>query len=177
MNGSTVVKNLYILRHAKSSWKDTSLDDFDRPLNKRGRLAGKTIGAYLKKERLTPDLIICSAARRATQTMGLVKKEIGDKTPSEISRNLYMASAEEIIRILWGIDDKIETAMVIAHNPGVEYLALSLTGDGDGDAWQRMNAKFPTAGLAILTFDLKNWSNITQGGARLIKFVCPREIK
>ena len=171
------MKVLYLLRHAKSSWKDPALDDFDRPLNKRGKQAGKLMGKHLNRDGVRPHLILCSAAERARMTLGLVAGELGGEIPTEIEDDLYMAGPEEMVRRLAHVDDSVASVMMIGHNPGIEHLAVILTGDGDGVSWQRMNEKYPTAALAVLTFDISTWRRIEPGSGTLTAFVCPRDLE
>ncbi len=171
------MKTLYLLRHAKSSWKDPSLDDFDRPLNKRGKLAGRLMGRYFHRDGIRPDMILCSAAKRAQMTLGLVAGELGGDIPTEIEDDLYMAGPEEMVQRLAHVGDSVDSVMIIGHNPGIEHLAVILTGDGDGVCWQRMKEKYPTAALSVLTFDIATWRRIEPSSGTLVAFVCPRDFE
>ena len=171
-----VDKTLYLLRHAKSSWKDMSLDDAERPLAKRGRRAGALMGRYLATEGLRPDLILCSVAKRTRQTTKLVLKELGADIPVRFEEDLYMASPREMVFLLRHVAETAESVMVVAHNPGTESLAHDLIGDGDESSLARMGEKFPTAALAVLTFPGR-WRDITPACARLERYVAPRDLE
>lgn len=164
------VKRLYLLRHAKSSWDEPGLDDRERPLAPRGRKASKVIAKHLREQAITPDLVLCSPARRTRQTLdrlGLDSAEVG------FDDELYGAAAGELLGALNRIDDAVGSAMVIGHNPGLQDLALELA--RSGVEIPAMRSKFPTAALATLEFD-GSWGDLAPGGAELTAFVRPKEL-
>lgn len=167
------------MRHAKSSWDDPALDDFDRPLGPRGRKAARRMGGYIEREGLAPDLVVCSAARRARETWRLAREEIGGDIRSSVTRSLYLASPDRLLRAIRRVPDSAGRLLVIAHNPGIQELAIRLDADdgrGSGPS-AGMRAKFPTAALAILSVDARSWSEAAGGRARLVKFVRPRQAR
>ena len=171
------MKVLYLMRHAKSSWKDPSLEDFDRPLNKRGRKAGKAMAKHFRDNGVRPALVLCSAAVRAQETLGCLRDAIGADTPFEIEKGLYHAGREGLLERLRKVKDAVPSVMLVGHNPGMEWLAMDLAGGGDEDAWDSLRVKYPTAALAVLTFEVKRWSDIKPGGGRLTGFVSPRDLE
>jgi phosphohistidine phosphatase len=164
------VKTLYVLRHAKSSWDDSSIDDHDRPLSARGRRAAGLIGEHMEAEGIRPQLVLCSTATRARQTL----EAIGDGTGTvEVEADLYLASGKELTDRLREVDGDVASVMVIGHNPGTRDLVLRLASAGTDR--ERVEAKFPTAALATLEID-GEWSDLAENKARLLSLVLPREL-
>ncbi len=160
-------KQLWLLRHAKSSWEDPGLPDHDRPLAPRGRRAAKLIGAHLREHRPAPSLVLCSSALRATQTLELVAPE-GE---IRLEPRLYGASSAELIARIHEVPEHHRSVMLIGHNPGMQDLALLLV-SGAGAPFA---AKFPTAALAIMDF-AGSWVALAPGSAALRAWVKPREL-
>jgi phosphohistidine phosphatase len=167
------VRTLYLLRHAKSSWDDPGLADHDRPLAPRGERAATTMAEHLRDEGIAPALVLCSSSRRTRETLERIASAVGDEADVEFERELYAASAQQLLDRLRDVDDDVESVMVIGHNPGIEQLALSLAGEGERLA--DMRRKYPTAALATIEFD-GPWSELEPGGARLADFVKPKEL-
>ena len=116
------MSRLYLLRHAKSSWKDASLDDHDRPLAPRGKRASKAIGRYLRDRDVTPELVLCSSAKRARQTL----ERLGPAgLDARIEPELYGAGANTLLARLREVPDEVASVMLIGHNPGMQQLALT----------------------------------------------------
>ena len=113
------MKRLYLLRHAKSSWKDTSLPDHDRPLSGRGRRAAKAIARHLREQDLEPQLVLCSTARRARETLERIQPALGAATV-EFEHDLYAASADALLERLRRVPDTVASVMLIGHNPGLQ---------------------------------------------------------
>ena len=113
-------KRLALVRHAKSSWADPALADHDRPLNARGRRAAALVGEHLRAEGMEPDLVLCSSATRARQTLELF--ELAPATDIVIEDQLYGAAARELLVRMRRIPARVGSAMVIGHNPGLEEL-------------------------------------------------------
>ncbi len=170
------MKILFLLRHAKSSWKRPSLADFDRPLKGRGRKACKIMGAYLHSHEMKPQIILCSAAKRARQTLSEISGKRPPSVPTLFEESLYHASPITMLQHLRGLDDGIASAMIIGHNPGLEDLAYALTGSGDVAALEAMERKFPTAALAVLSAPIDTWRELGPGGARLDHFIKPKDL-
>ena len=106
------MKTLYLLRHAKSSWKDPGLADLDRPLNKRGRETAKTMAAYLRRAKITPDVVLCSTAVRAKQTLEPIAKAI--KPPRVVFESrIYGVAQPELLKYLRGLPETVECALMI----------------------------------------------------------------
>ena len=166
-----VMKRLYLLRHAKSSWDEPGLADRDRPLAPRGERASNSMAKYLRDEGIVPELVLCSQSKRTRET--LERLGLGDGTEVRIEDELYAASAGELLGALHEVPDEVESVMVIGHNPGMERLALELA--AGGDELDRMREKFPTAALATLELD-GSWSELAPGGAELVSFVKPKEL-
>jgi len=160
-------KHLFLLRHAKSSWDNPALDDCDRPLAARGRKAAKLIGAYLGREHVQISLVLCSSARRARETLDLVAPcgEI------QIERELYSASADQLLERLRRVPDEVAAVMLIGHNPAIHDLAVSLV----AGASELAARKFPTGALATLTLTAP-WRALDPSLAELAAFVTPREL-
>jgi phosphohistidine phosphatase len=162
-------KHLLLLRHAKSSWDDPTLADHDRPLAPRGIRAAKLIGARLRADQTPVDLVLCSSARRARETVELVA--VGGVSV-EIEDRLYGASAAELLERVRSVPDDVDAAMLVGHNPAMHDLAVELLGHGAGE---QAVGKFPTAALATLSFT-GSWRSLAPGRAELVSFVKPRDL-
>ena len=163
------IKRLYLLRHAKSSWDDPDLSDHDRPLAGRGRRAAKAIGAYLREHDIEPDLVLCSSALRARET--LERLELG-AAAVQIEPELYAAGASALLARLRRVPDAVGSVMLVGHNPGLQDLALDLARPApDVD---ELRVKYPTA--ALLTLILEDWEALARGTADLAGFVRPRDL-
>ncbi|MCG8508046.1 MAG: histidine phosphatase family protein [Rhodospirillales bacterium] len=170
------MKTVFLLRHAKSSWKDPGLADFDRPLNKRGKSSAKAIGAHMAAEGIVPDLVLCSAAKRTRSTLKRVRGAFGEDIETVVDDAFYHAGTGDWMRYLLELGNEVGSAMIIGHNPGMEELAHHLIGGGDEDAHGRLCFKYPTGALAVLTVDIPHWRALKRGSARLVSFTCPRDL-
>ena len=121
------MKRLLIMRHAKSSWKDSSVADHERPLKKRGLKDSAEIGKILKRKDLVPDKILSSDAIRAADTATVVADKCGYKKEVEFNKRLYMAECSAIMDLIQSQPNSIKTLMVIGHNPGMEALVQLLS--------------------------------------------------
>lgn len=168
------MKRLYLLRHAKSSWKDTSLPDHDRPLAGRGRRAAKAIARHMREHGVEPELVLCSTARRARETLDRIASALGSPTV-RVESELYAASAPALLERLRSLPDTVESVMVIGHNPGLQELALELA--RPASAASELAAKYPTGALATLAFDASSWQELDRDTAELVELVRPRDLE
>ena len=160
---------LHLLRHAKSSWEDQGVADHDRPLASRGRKAAKRIAKHVRSEGIAPSLVLCSSSRRTRETLERIRPD-GDV---QIERDLYGASAPELLERLRRVPDTTESVMLIGHNPAIQDLTLELA--GRGDRLEDVERKFPTCALA--TLELSNgWGELEPGSAELVGFVRPKDL-
>jgi len=168
------VRTLYLLRHLKSSWDEAGLPDHERPLAPRGRRAGKKLARHLRQERVAPDLVLCSTATRTRQTFEAVKAALGDPVVRFLPE-LYAASEATLLAAVRAVGPRTRSLLLIAHNPGLEDLAVGLAARGDGEALQRLGEKFPTGAFATLAFP-GDWAALEPGGGELVDIVVPREL-
>lgn len=163
------MKKLFIVRHAKSSWDFPELDDYDRPLNKRGKRNAPEMGQRLAKKNLLPDKMITSPAKRAAATAKRIAKEISypnDRIQKEPL--FYHGSIQDMISIVQGQDNGISTIMIFGHNPGLTDLANKLSGS---DIYN-----IPTCGIVELEFNVDAWDKIGKGIGKLVSFDYPKKI-
>ena len=162
------MKTLYILRHAKSDWSDGGLPDYERPLNKRGRIAAPLMGEVLKNSGFQPETIISSPAVRAKQTAEAVRDAAELKGTINYDSRIYEARPQTLLQVIAEIDDAHESAMIVGHNPGLEGLIKILTGE-----LQTM----PTAALAVIDLDISHWSEAIAATGKLRELLRPREME
>jgi phosphohistidine phosphatase len=162
------MKNLLLMRHAKSSWGDASIPDHERPLNKRGKYDAPRMGKYLREQGIVLDVILCSTAARARGTAEGFLQEYTFEGEVHYIDDLYQASPETIISILNKLPDNVDTAMVIAHNPGLDDF-LELVCDECGH--------MPTACVAYIKYPLQHWADLREySKGELLQLWKPREI-
>ena len=160
-------KTLYLVRHAKSSWHNPSLRDFDRPLNHRGERDGPEMGRRLKERQAIPETIICSPAQRAVETLALLNAELGvDPDAIFMQKRIYEASTPTLFEIIRGIDDRFSSAMLIGHNPSISWLASELSGEPI--------ANMPTCAVAALRIDADHWAGTGLVASRLLFLDFPK---
>ena len=167
------MKRIYLLRHAKSSWKNEDLPDHDRPLAGRGRSAAKAIARHMRAKAIEPELVLCSTALRVRQTLERIEPALGRRSV-RVEAALYGASARSLLERLRAVPDTVSSVMIIGHNPGLKQLALDLARPGPHVAAVRV--KFPTGALATLAFDSAHWADLDAGTAELVAFVRPRDL-
>lgn len=162
------MKTLLILRHAKSSWENASQSDHDRPLNKRGKRTAPLVGGLIRDEKIVPDLILSSTARRARETAFLVGENCGYTRAVELRAELYPTSVERCLTVLRQIDGENDCLLVVGHNPGLEEVVERLT---------LRFERLPTAALVQLSLDLEDWPDLSEStSATLVNLWRPREI-
>jgi len=160
-------RTLIIIRHAKSSWADPLENDFDRPLNDRGKTEAPEMGHELKKENIFPDLIISSPARRTRQTAKRIAKEVEyDAENIKWVEKLYHCTPSVFEEVISGIPKQVKTAFIIAHNPGITEFVNGLTLDFRID-------NMPTCGVVGVNFISEDWSNFTIEKRKVFLFVYP----
>jgi phosphohistidine phosphatase len=147
------MKTLLLMRHAKSSWNEPGLADHDRPLNKRGKQAAPEMGERLRREELTPDMILCSTARRARETAKAVAEACGYEGDIESQRDLYSSDAACYMDILRHLPDRAERVLVVGHNPEIEELLEVLTGNLE---------RMVTGAIAHVDLPISQWKELSE---------------
>jgi phosphohistidine phosphatase len=167
------VRFVYLLRHGKSSWS-SGLPDHERPLAPRGRRAAKAIGRHMRARGVEPELVLCSTASRARETLERIEPALGSAAV-RIERGLYEAGSDGLLDRLRAVADQVGSVMLVGHNPGLQQLALDLarpTADVS-----ELAAKYPTAALVTLAVPARSWRVIEPATAELVGFVRPRELE
>jgi phosphohistidine phosphatase len=163
------MKTLYVIRHAKSSWDNEELSDFDRPLNERGKTDAPRMGKRLKEKEVHPDLMLSSPARRAYSTSKRIAKVLGyNKENIQTENKLYHASDADILKLLTHLPDKFNTVMVFGHNPGLTDFVNLLSNK------KPVTDNIPTCGVVAFEFSIQSWSEIGFGSGNLLFFDFPR---
>ena len=161
------MKKLYLVRHAKSSWKDRSLPDLQRPLNKRGLKNAPEMGQRLNAAGVTMDLIISSPANRAFTTAKTLAKKIGYEVDNIVKNNdLYFESVSSMLEIINSTEAEIESLMIVGHNPDMTSLMNKLCG------FQSLN--MPTCAIASIHFE-QEWSDIQNYSVALFEYDYPKK--
>jgi phosphohistidine phosphatase len=166
------MKFLYLIRHAKSSWKEPGVDDHDRPLNNRGRHAAKTMATYLRRSQIKPDLVICSTATRAKQTLDPIVKGV-NPLKVILERKIYRGTKQELWEQLWNVPKRAKSVLLIGHNPALQDLALELAQTDKPLPFA--GEKFPTGAMASFRFR-GAWKALEPHGAELISFITPKTL-
>jgi phosphohistidine phosphatase len=168
------MKTLTLLRHAKSSWDDPVQRDFDRPLNKRGRKAARTIGREMRSQGLRFDKVLASPAVRVIETLADVTEGYGQAIEPDYDKRVYLASAEALLEFVQATDDAASALLIVGHNPGLENLVLLLA--QDGALRSEVLIKYPTATLAEISLPVEHWSEVREGIGTLARFIRPRDL-
>ncbi len=162
------MKTLLVLRHGKSSWSDISLDDHDRPLKNRGKKAAKKIGEVLRERDLLPDLVLSSTAKRARNTARRTLEEAGYEGEVLELRDLYDAGVhKQLAAVVRHARSRDERVMIVGHNPALEDLVGTLTGD---------EVTMTTANLAVVDLEIEDWDRLLKARGTLRVLVRPREL-
>jgi phosphohistidine phosphatase len=163
------MKTIYIVRHAKSSWAIEGLEDFERPLNERGRIDAPAMGYKLFQKKVKPDLILSSAAFRTISTSKLIAREIGyDLKNIQLKFGLYAASLNVILSEISDISNSVNSVMLVGHNPGMTQTTAFLC--------EKFNDEFPTCGIACLKLNIEKWEEIKENSGELIWFDYPKNV-
>ncbi|MDR3576709.1 MAG: histidine phosphatase family protein [Anaerolineaceae bacterium] len=162
------MKTVLLMRHAKSSWKDHKLKDFDRPLAKRGKKDVPTMGQLLAEKELVPQMILSSPALRARLTAEIVAEKCGYKGEITYLDSFYLAEPAVYAGALCALPDEVERAMLIGHNPGIEGLLQIMSG---------VVESLPTSGIAYLVLPISHWAELEGAHAEICEMWHPRQKK
>ncbi len=164
------MKRLYILRHAKSDWSDSDLDDFDRGLKKRGKNDIKLISLWLKKHNVKPDFVISSPAKRAKKTLEVLRDILNIKNEIiKFDPNIYEANVKYLVDMLSKLDNRKKEVFLIGHNPSLNDLVEFFS--------DTIITNIPTSGVIAIEFDIKNWNEIKRKKGNIIFFEYPKKLK
>ena len=166
-------RHLLLVRHAKSAWDDPSLADHDRPLAPRGVKALPLLRDHLTHAGHRPQIVLCSSSRRTRDTLRGIRAAVPKGAQVVVDDELYGATAKALLRRLRRLDDGIECALLVGHNPGLQELADQLAGAGDAGMRAQLATKFPTAAVVTLAFDT-SWGDLRTGVARVEDLFLPR---
>ena len=173
---SPVVRQLLLLRHAKSAWPDVA--DHERPLAGRGRRDAPLAGRWLRAAGRVPDRVVCSTAKRARETWQLAAAELNASPSLRFDQRVYGAAAAELLDLARETAPRARSLLIVGHDPAMQELTLTLASAqaGDAGALERVRVKFPTAAIAVLEFN-GTWHRLGPEQARLTTFVVPRDLR
>ena len=162
------MRTLYLLRHAKSSWKEESQLDFERPLAGRGKKACGLIAKHIQSEGIEFDLLLSSSAVRARETIELIRQQAKLRSELRFDERIYEAPVTRLMEIISEVENDRKVILVVGHNPGMEELIHALTGEEQG---------MPTAGLAKIKLKVSKWSEVGEANGTLEWIVRPKELE
>lgn len=168
-----MTRTLHLLRHAKSSWDEPDLADADRPLAPRGERAAAKLAGRFAGEGVAPRLVLCSSARRARQTLELIRAALPAGCEVRVEDGLYAAGAPELMARLRKLPAGAREVMLVGHNPGIHELALTLAGE---TAPARLREGLPTGALVSLRLDTDAWTGLARGRGSVIRVLLPRDL-
>jgi phosphohistidine phosphatase len=168
---------LSLLRHAKSSWANPMLEDFDRPLAARGRKSAPRTGAFIAERGLIPDLVLCSGSVRTRETLSLAME--GWETRPEIAYDdcLYHATVPALFTALHAAPNEKRHVMIVGHNPGMHSFALQVVGSGRPKDLHALAHGYPSGTLSVITFQKAQWRQIKPGDGHLTLIVSPKDLR
>lgn len=167
---------LYVMRHAKSSWDNLQLPDHDRPLSDRGKRNAKKICEFFVKKQIKFDLVLVSSSIRTKKTLKILQKKLEKPKKIITSKSLYLANENKIALKIKKIKKDYKKVLLINHEPSVTNLVNYLVKNKENSLFKLMNYKFPTAAFAKIVFDLDNWSKINDRTGLLKNFIRPKDI-
>ncbi len=167
------MRRLYLLRHAKSLWTNPAGTDFDRRLSPRGLRDSKNMASFIKKSDLPIELVLCSSAKRTTQTLEPIRSILKSSTQVVIEDAFYRADPREILNRLSQVPATIESILVIGHNPAIQTLAHAMA--PAGPLREQLALKYPTASLTILDLDIRSW-DLGNSAASSARFIRPSDV-
>jgi phosphohistidine phosphatase len=168
------MKTLTLLRHAKSSWDDRIARDFDRPLNARGRRAAKTIGREMRALGLRFDQVLASPAVRVVETISEVEGGYGAALGTRFDQRIYLASTDVLLELVQGAEESAASLLLVGHNPGLESIAMLLS--GAGALRDDLAVKYPTGTLAEISLPVSSWSEVGEAVGTITRFIRPRDL-
>lgn len=167
---------LTTLRHAKSSWDDPRLDDFDRPLNERGRKEARRLGRELKKRKVSFDHVIASPAARVRETIEELAKGYGKLPGVSFDSQIYEAGAERLLQLIRHIPEIVHAPLLVGHNPGIQQLLLALAREDANGLRGTVAGKYPTGALALVELDAPRWDEVETQSGKIVELILPREL-
>ncbi|HMG89694.1 MAG TPA: histidine phosphatase family protein [Chryseolinea sp.] len=163
------MKTLFIIRHAKSSWDGSNVDDFERPLSERGKRDAPRMGKRFKEKEIHPDQMVSSPAKRAFSTAKKIAKVLKfSKENVKTDRRLYHADEETILTVVRELKDSRKVVMIFGHNPGLTEFVNSLM-DGQQDI-----DNIPTCGVVAFQFNTETWTDVNWGKGKMLFFDYPK---
>lgn len=171
------MKRLLLFRHAKSSWSERGLADHDRPLAGRGRRAAPAMGRAIAELDLVPQRVLCSTSLRTRQTLALAAEAWPASVEIDYLTGLYHAGSATLEQAVCRHGSDAESLMLVGHQPGLQEFALELIAQSERAAQARLEAKFPTAALAVIEFRLDDWRDFSGVAGRLIRYIRPRDLE
>ena len=169
-------RQLLLLRHAKAVLGAPGMADIDRPLAERGQKASKVMGRWLADHDRAPDLVLCSPARRTRQTWEIAARELPETETRVIDALYDFGDGSALLEAIRSHGGKAKRLLLVTHNPATQALALALPGKADKALRREMAEKYPTAGLAVMTFAGADWADTAEGTAKLEAFLRPRDL-
>ena len=162
-------KTLVLVRHAKSSWKDSTLNDIQRPLNKRGNKDAPKMGEHMAKQGIMPDVIFSSPGLRALTTARIISVKLGITPKSiKVDDDLYTFNSYELLKVIGKLKNKYNSVMIVCHNPAITDIVNYLSGSKIDN--------IPTCGVAVLKFKTDSWKNVNKNSASLKSFDYPKKL-
>ena len=161
------MKNLFLLRHAKSSWDNAALGDFDRPLSKRGISNAILLSKYIQKNSISFDLVLSSPSERTQSTLDLVLSSFDPFPTTTLKESIYHASPSSLTQLIKEQDDEINNLLIIGHNPGLHILTETLTNESI--------VKLPTCAFVKIT-NFNQWKDLDAGILNLESLITPKEL-
>lgn len=163
------MKQFALLRHAKSDWSDHHLDDFDRPLNERGREAARA---------MAPVIAACGFERVLASTARRVRETAAEAGIADVSwdESIYGAGPDDLLTLAGGVERSVERLLVVGHNPTMHHLARALARREDSPARHQLDEKYPTCALVVIGIEIEDWSELRQAKGVLERFVRPKDL-